>query len=89
MHRLSWMWVRYGVMAVVLGAALAAPAETAPPDAWVTTKIKLALLTTEGVSGTAIRVDTVAVPRVRRVAGAIQRPDATRNIRVSGRSSRF
>jgi len=45
---------------VVLGAALAAPAGAAPPDAWITTKIKLALLTTEGVSGTAIKVDTVA-----------------------------
>lgn len=59
MHRLSWMWIRYSVMAVVLGAALAAPAGAATPDAWITTKIKLALLTTEGVSGTAIKVDTV------------------------------
>jgi hyperosmotically inducible protein len=54
------MWIRYSVMAVVLGAALAAPAGAATPDAWITTKIKLALLTTEGVSGTAIKVDTVA-----------------------------
>lgn len=59
MHRLSWIWIRYGVMVVVLGAALAAPAGAATPDAWITTKIKLALLTTEGVSGTAIKVDTV------------------------------
>jgi len=42
-----------------MGAGLAARAGTAPPDAWITTKIKLALLTTEGVSGTAIKVDTV------------------------------
>ena len=35
------------------------PGRTATPDAWITTKIKLALLTTEGVSGTAIKVDTV------------------------------
>ena len=28
-------------------------------DAWITTKTKLALLSTEGVSGTAIHVDTV------------------------------
>src|SRR5208282_937696 len=41
------------------GAALATRAGTVPPDAWITTKIKLALLTTEGVSGTAIKVDTV------------------------------
>ena len=59
MHRPSWMWIRYGVLAVVLSAALAAPAGAATPDAWITTKIKLALLTTEGVSGTAIKVDTV------------------------------
>ncbi len=60
MHRPSWMWIRYSVIAVVLGAALAAPAGAATPDAWITTNIKLALLTTEGVSGTAIKVDTVA-----------------------------
>jgi osmotically-inducible protein OsmY len=54
------MWIRYSVIALVLGAALAAPAGAATPDAWITTKIKLALLTTEGVSGTAIKVDTVA-----------------------------
>ena len=59
MQRPSWMWIRYSVMAVVLGAALAASAGAATPDAWITTKIKLALLTTEGVSGTAIKVDTV------------------------------
>ena len=47
------------MVAVVLGATLAAPAGAATPDAWITTKIKLALLTTEGVSGTAIKVDTV------------------------------
>src|ERR1700737_35085 len=59
MHRPSWLWIRLIVLAVVLGAALAAPAGAATPDAWITTKIKLALLTTEGVSGTAIKVDTV------------------------------
>jgi len=31
----------------------------APPDAWITAKTKMALMTTEGVSGTAINVDTV------------------------------
>jgi hyperosmotically inducible protein len=44
---------------MVLGAALTASAVAATPDAWITTKTKLALLTTEGVSGTAIKVDTV------------------------------
>jgi hyperosmotically inducible protein len=37
------------------GAANAAQ----PPDAWVTTKVKMSLLTTEGVSATKINVDTV------------------------------
>ncbi len=59
MHQPSRTWIRYSVMAIAMGLALVARAETAPPDAWITTKIKLALLTTEGVSGTAIKVDTV------------------------------
>ena len=57
MHRTSW--IRSSLLAGVLGVALAAPAGAATPDAWITTKTKLALLTTEGVSGTAIKVDTV------------------------------
>jgi hyperosmotically inducible periplasmic protein len=52
-------WIKSSVLAVGLGAALAAPVAAATPDAWITTKTKLALLTTEGVSGTAIHVDTV------------------------------
>lgn len=55
----SPMWIRYSVLAVLLGAALCASAGAAIPDAWITTKIKLALLTTEGVHGTSIKVDTV------------------------------
>ena len=51
--------MKSSVLAVVLGAALAAPAGAATPDAWITTKTKLSLLTTEGVSGTAIHVDTI------------------------------
>jgi hyperosmotically inducible periplasmic protein len=57
MYRISW--IKSGLLAVALGAALAVPAGAATPDAWITTKTKLALLTTEGVSGTAIKVDTV------------------------------
>jgi hyperosmotically inducible protein len=53
------IWIRYGLLAVALSVALAEPAEAAPPDAWITTKVKLALLSTEGVSGTTIMVDTV------------------------------
>ena len=59
MHQPSRTWIRYSIMAIAMGVALAARAGTAPPDAWITTEIKLALLTTEGVSGTAIKVDTV------------------------------
>jgi osmotically-inducible protein OsmY len=57
MNRTSW--IKSSVLAVVLGAALVAQVGAATPDAWITTKAKLALLTTEGVSGTAIHVDTV------------------------------
>src|SRR6202023_2090141 len=57
MHRT--FWIKNSVLAVVLSATLAAPAQAATPDAWITTKTKLALLTTEGVSGTAIHVDTI------------------------------
>jgi hyperosmotically inducible protein len=45
--------------AAALSCALVAPALAAPTDAWLTTKVKLALLTTEHVSGTAFSVDTV------------------------------
>jgi osmotically-inducible protein OsmY len=46
-------------MAAVGALLLATSALAAPPDAWITAKAKMALLTTEGVSGTAINVDTV------------------------------
>jgi len=52
-------WMKYGVLAVAVSVALAVPVGAATPDAWITTKAKLSLLTTEGVSGTAIHVDTI------------------------------
>ena len=52
-------WVKQSALVVVVAVALASPARAATPDAWITTKTKLALLTTEGVSGTAIHVDTI------------------------------
>jgi hyperosmotically inducible protein len=52
-------WIKYSVLVVLLCAALAVPVGAATPDAWITTKAKLSLLTTEGVSGTAIHVDTI------------------------------
>ncbi len=44
----------------LLGLAVAAPvpAVEGPPDAWLTTKTKIAVLTTTGVHGTSIHVDT-------------------------------
>jgi hypothetical protein len=52
-------WVKHSVLAVVVSVALAVPAHAATPDAWITTKTKLSLLTTEGVGGTALHVDTI------------------------------
>ena len=46
-------------LGAVLSCSVAAPALAAQPDAWITTKSKLALMTTEGVSATAVNVDTV------------------------------
>lgn len=46
-------------LAALLSCALASPALATQPDAWITTKAKLALLTTEGVSATAVSVDTI------------------------------
>lgn len=54
----SRLTTQRALLATVLACALAAPALAVPPDAWITTKSKLALLTTEGVSATAVSVDT-------------------------------
>lgn len=61
MSRLNEISRRAGLHAAALFALLcmfAAPAFAAPTDAWITTKVKLALFTTEGVSST-VNVDTV------------------------------
>lgn len=52
-------WIRSSLLAMAVGVALATAADATMPDAWITAKTKLALLSTEGVSGTAIKVDTV------------------------------
>lgn len=58
MQRTSW--IKSSLLAGVLGVTLLVPAGAATiSDVWITTKTKLALLTTEGISGTAIKVDTV------------------------------
>jgi osmotically-inducible protein OsmY len=53
--------IRIGIAAAAVAAAVAfaAPAPAATSDAWITTKVKMALLTTDGVSSTAINVDTI------------------------------
>lgn len=58
------MWrATYGGGAVAAGwlglALFAGTGMAATPDAWITTKAKIALLTTDGVPGTAINVDTI------------------------------
>jgi hyperosmotically inducible protein len=57
MHRTAW--IPSGLLVLLVGVALAVPAIAATPNAWITTKTQLALLTTEGINGTAIKVDTV------------------------------
>ena len=50
---------RLMMLALLLGVTVApSSARASASDAWITTKAKMALLTTEGVSGTAIDVDT-------------------------------
>jgi osmotically-inducible protein OsmY len=51
--------MRHSLVAAAGALLLATSAMAAPPDAWITAKTKMALMTTEGVSGTAINVDTV------------------------------
>jgi len=50
---------RAGLFAAVLSCTLAVPALATPSDTWITTKCKLALITTEGVSATDVSVDTI------------------------------
>lgn len=56
-HRI--LWIPSSVLALLLGVVLTVSAGATMPDAWITTKTKLALLTTAGVSGMGINVDTV------------------------------
>ena len=57
--RTQW-WKRAAVGGAMMAAlTLGMPAFAATPDAWITTKAKLALLTTAGVSSTGVNVDTI------------------------------
>jgi hyperosmotically inducible protein len=58
MNRNHWKHIAVGG-AMLVGLTLGAPAFAATPDAWITTKTKLALMTTTGVSSTDVNVDTV------------------------------
>jgi hyperosmotically inducible protein len=59
MHTHHW-WQRAAIGgALVAGLTLCSAAFAAVPDAWVTTKAKLALMTADGVSSTDVNVDTV------------------------------
>ncbi len=81
-------WTRWS-LAVVVAAALTAPAvaRADTPDSWITTKAKIALLTSEGVHGTSINVDTVdgRVTLHGKVAAAEEKEKAEKAVRdVSG-----
>ena len=52
----TFRWIGVGLLAVVLTTSTAGAVTS---DAWITTKTKMSLLTTAGVPGTAINVDTV------------------------------
>jgi hyperosmotically inducible protein len=53
---------RTGILATCVALAMCAPAFAAstPTDAWITTKVKLTLATTDGVRAADVNVDTVA-----------------------------
>jgi len=54
------MWTRsLSIAAFGLALGLSAPALAATSDTWITTKVKMTLLTTEGVNSNAINVDTI------------------------------
>jgi hyperosmotically inducible protein len=58
MYRNHWKRAAVGG-ALLAGLMLGTPAFAATPDAWITTKTKLALMTTPDVSSTDVNVDTV------------------------------
>jgi osmotically-inducible protein OsmY len=56
---MSRNWLSMGLAAAAFAGALAiAPAASAASDPWITTKVKLSLLTSEGVDGLDVNVDT-------------------------------
>ncbi|MBX3024147.1 BON domain-containing protein [bacterium] len=57
--RHDWRYSVCAAAALALAVAVCAPARAATPDAWITTKVKMTLLTTSGVHANAINVDTI------------------------------
>lgn len=55
----TWSGIGLGILALVLFAASPSRAAMDRPDAWITTKVKISLLTTENIPSTDINVDTV------------------------------
>ena len=68
--------------ALILAGACSATAAT-PPDAWITTKAKLALLTSDNVSATAVNVDTTdgQVTLHGKVRSAAEKSEAERAVK--------
>src|SRR2546428_736067 len=52
-------WITSGMLGAVLVFGAPAGVLASTPDAWITTKAKMSLYSTEGVSGNVINVDTV------------------------------
>jgi hyperosmotically inducible protein len=52
-------WIASGCLGALLTATTPTPVLADATDSWVTTKTKIALITAEGVNGTAVNVDTV------------------------------
>jgi hyperosmotically inducible protein len=82
-------WSAIAAMLVVLSAGFAAAAVS---DAWITTKAKMSLLTTEGVSVTDVNVDTTngevtlhgklrSADEKAKAEAAVRRIDGVRNVR--------
>jgi hyperosmotically inducible protein len=46
------------ISALLMGMLAARSAQAARPDAWVSARVRIALLTTDGTGGTAVKVDT-------------------------------
>ena len=78
-----------GPAALAVALAVATPALAGTTDAWGTTKVKMALLTSDGVSSTAVNVDTIdgRVTLHGTVGSAAEKDAATRAMTSPSRSA--